>query len=669
MLQNHAKNENSHPPQNLEALHGHDNIQPFFRYRVSNVCGTAVSRAAEITIHEAPEITGNITHASKCEGTAAAFSVSANGYQLSYQWKRSADNGGTWTDIINGGNYLASDNNLTVSDLAAGMDQDLFKCQVTGICGFTTPSDSARLTVLRKPYLIRQPENLTACLGEQVTLHAKGGGTEPITYQWRMAGVSVSTPSTDTSLVIARVSTGDAGNYLVRLTNECNQAGLSSDAAELTVNAVPVINLGEDIHLCPGHRIQLNAGSGYKRYEWSTGDTAQKIETGSQQTIGVRVWNESGCIGRDEINIIMDPGLPVLDLGADLSFCPGEVAMLDAGDQYDSYSWSTQSTGQAIEVKSSGRYWVTAARNNSVCTASDTIDLHFTEPFGNDNICLVTTDLTTGQNLIIWEKTPGTGVAAYHIYRQTGIINTYELIGTIPYDDLSIFQDTVADPEQRQWVYKITAVDTCGNESDIQEAIYHKPMFLLYQSSDNGVNLKWEKYEVENSFMDFVSYQIYRGSDSTALNLLTTLSSDLSAFKDTDPNALKYRYFYRIAGVRAEPCYPSAAKKSGTGPYIHSLSNLEDNKLKAALSAASLKQSIPLDIYPNPMTDITTVRFDNPDHTDHRLTIRDFSGRAVRSIGPVSREEIMIQRENLVQGYYIIEVRGKELFRGRLIVQ
>jgi hypothetical protein len=348
----------------------------------------------------------------------------------------------------------------------------------------------------------------------------------------------------------------------------------------------------------------------------------------------------------------------------------GLEASLDAGDQYDNYSWSSGATEQSIKTTQSGTYWVSASRNNSVCVVADTVELYFSEPYMEDNICLVTTDLTTGDNLIVWEKTQDKGTAAYHIYRQTNVINEYEIIGTVPYDKLSVFLDTVADPEQQQWVYKITAVDTCGNISDVSEAVYHRPLFLQYQSSNDGVNLKWEKYEVEGGSMDFVSYIIYRGSDSTSLEELRTVSADLNVFNDNDPNALRFRYFYRVAGVRREPCYPSGDFKAGTGPYSHSLSNLEDNKLKETqTSVASQLEIIPLEIYPNPMDGYTRLRFSNPDHEAYSISIRDFAGKLLRTEQNIRSEEYTLYREDLASGYYFIEIKGNKLYRGRLVIR
>jgi hypothetical protein len=53
------------------------------------------------------------------------------------------------------------------------------------------------------------------------------------------------------------------------------------------------------------------------------------------------------------------PAPPVLNLGADLSICPGETATLDAGDGFFRYQWSNGQSTQTISVGSAGQYRVT----------------------------------------------------------------------------------------------------------------------------------------------------------------------------------------------------------------------------------------------------------------------------------------------------------------------
>ena len=331
-------------------------------------------------------------------------------------------------------------------------------------------------------------------------------------------------------------------------------------------------------------------------------------------------------------------------------------------------TWTDDSNGDEITVSESGEYWVRVSTGNSVCENSDTIMVTIAEPFSQDHICMISTDEETGNNLVIWERTVDVGLLSYNVYRQSNVLGEYNLIGNVPADELSVFEDTEADPEVQQWVYKITAIDTCGNESDIAESPYHIPLFLQYVSSDKGVNLTWVPYEVQNGNMNFVSYVIFRGSDSLKLENIGTLSSDLTVFRDTDPDALQNRYFYRIAGVRANACIPAFDKKAGSGPFVHSLSNLEDNKLKNSTGIDAGKGLLQPRVYPNPFIDNFTIELPNPE-LYKRLQILDLNGKIVYTSYDLNEAIIRIERRNLKQGIYILEMQGKENYRQRIMVQ
>ncbi len=244
------------------------------------------------------------------------------------------------------------------------------------------------------------------------------------------------------------------------------------------------------------------------------------------------------------------------------------------------YIWSTGATTKTLTSLEAGDYGVKVTDSHG-CTDTAGFTIHPAVPYGGEQICIVTADPETGKNLVVWEKTLDVGIAYYKIYRESAVMGVYDPVGSQPFNELSVFTDTVADPEKQPYRYKITVVDTCGNESPMENSLSHKTLFLQYVSSVGGINLEWSGYEMEGEPLDFVNYTIYRGSDSTLLSPLVDVSSSINAYTDTDPTALTERYYYRVAGVFADPCVTSGDLKAGSGPYSHSMSNMEDNRIMA----------------------------------------------------------------------------------------
>jgi hypothetical protein len=223
-------------------------------------------------------------------------------------------------------------------------------------------------------------------------------------------------------------------------------------------------------------------------------------------------------------------------------------------------------------------YYVTQTVNGIESPAT-TVILTILGPYGEEKICMVTVDLATSKNLVIWEKTPDVGIALYLIYRESPLPEVYNLIGTSPFNELSVFTDTVADPETQSYKYKIKVIDTCGNESEMSH--YHKTIFLQYISSDGGINLVWSEYDIEKESLPFMTYTIFRSSDSTSWTPIAYIAAAYNYYTDTDPTALTQRYYYRVGAEFADPCYPTGDLKAGSGPYSHSMSNMEDNRFMA----------------------------------------------------------------------------------------
>ena len=81
-----------------------------------------------------------------------------------------------------------------------------------------------------------QPVSVTNVAGSTVNFSAHAVGTAPLSYQWFFSGGSPPGVTTNTTLALTNISSGQAGNYWVVVTN--NYGGATSQIASLTLKTV-----------------------------------------------------------------------------------------------------------------------------------------------------------------------------------------------------------------------------------------------------------------------------------------------------------------------------------------------------------------------------------------------------------------------------------------------
>ena len=117
-----------------------------YRCLLTNVCGTAYSNPARLTVKKNTSIITQPANQQVLEGDVAVYSVKAVGSGLTYNWKKSSDNI-NFTDAD--GNHTSSSYNLKAVSAVNGM---YFKCAVSGECGTPTVNSAAvSITVLPNP--------------------------------------------------------------------------------------------------------------------------------------------------------------------------------------------------------------------------------------------------------------------------------------------------------------------------------------------------------------------------------------------------------------------------------------------------------------------------------------------------------------------------------------
>jgi gliding motility-associated-like protein len=215
-------------------------------------------------------------------------------------------------------------------------------------------SDTIKISSINDVFTIDLGDDEEICAGDELVLDPEPTISQDYTYLWSNgAGTSTLTVS-------------ESGTYSVIVMDA--EGNSKTDEIQVTVYALPIVDLGDDITLYDGETAILDAGDADTGtiYEWSTGEDTQTITVSEENVYSVLVTNEYGCSSTDEVSVISNEGYKfTVDLGDDIEFCDGDSVYLmptiDTTFASDpSYLWSpSESTESGIYVDESGTYCVT----------------------------------------------------------------------------------------------------------------------------------------------------------------------------------------------------------------------------------------------------------------------------------------------------------------------
>jgi hypothetical protein len=230
---------------------------------------------------------------------------------------------------------------------------------------------------------------------------------------------------------------------------------------------------------------------------------------------------------------------------------------------------------------------------------------------------------------------------------------------------MTTFVDMSSHPEQYAHTYKISAVDTCGNESPLSP--YHRTMYLgISQGNTSGeVILEWTHYEDESGQFQPLKYYIYRKNVPfhPFYSIIDSIPANLNNYNDHPPAGINY-YFIT---THRDACYPSSIDKEVGGPYDYSLSNIDDYQIN---ETPQLKIKVDIAIFPNPMKNTAELTYYNPNNEDVSLKIIDLTGKTVFEKTGLPHNKYIIEKGNLKPGTYMVVVTGETfVYKAKLIVE
>lgn len=369
-----------------------------YRCNLTSPCGNATSNSALLTVNTLPAITTHPQNVNICAGSSATFSVTATGTGITYQWQVSTDGGTTYSNIT--GETASS---LTINPVTLGMNNNRYRCVVSGICTPAATSNAAILTTAASIVITTNPANSTICEGTNTsfTVAATGSG---LNYQWEVStngGVSytnvtnssIYSGATSATLTITSAPPSlNANRYRVVVSN-ASCAPSTSSAAILTVNTFPQITTQpQNATICEGSgatfSVAATTGVGTLSYQWQVstdgGTTFSNLSGVTSATLALtqvtagatgyryRVVVTAGCgsVTSNAVILIVNT-LPVITFNAPAVVCKSDPSFTlnatPAGGVFSGtgISGSTFSPG-AVSV---GAIGVTYTATNAGCVS------------------------------------------------------------------------------------------------------------------------------------------------------------------------------------------------------------------------------------------------------------------------------------------------------------
>jgi PKD repeat protein len=423
---------------------------------------------------------------------------------------------------------------------------------------------------------------------------------------------------------------------------------------------VPVSSFSMPLSGCKGVPIQLtdNSSNGPTQWLWIT--TGSSPSNSSTQQNPVVTYTNTGTFNvslqaKDSFGTapfltktIVIYANPVVTASS-ATVCASTGTSITASGA-TTYTWNTGATGATLVVSPSVSTTYTVVGTNTVgCSAASTGSIFVPMPASPD-ICMVSSDSASLNNIIYWDKTPYTNVDSFIVYRE--VSNTvYKRIGAQHQSAFSTFTDTVrsvgpanGDPNVGSYRYKLQILDTCGNYGPLGK--YHNTVYI---STNHAGAYNWNLYLVEGSAGTPVStFDLYRDdiNDGTwhAIGFVSG-----NQFSLNDPSFSSYplaNWRVNANGFSCNPTYRYG--NNGTqAAIVKSKSNISNNR-----GTSIAKNNVVLGVYPNPSNGVFTIALSTAKAT---ADVYDLTGKKAASFNLQSTTS-EIDLSNLSNGSYILNI-------------
>ncbi len=214
-------------------------------------------------------------------------------------------------------------------------------------------------------YYFKIGNDTAKCNSDSLILKATGGFYN---YVWR-SQYNLTAVNDSTVIVNPMVDT------IYIATAEKKPGCFVKDTIHIAVLNSPPIFLGNDTSLCTGQFLLLDAGNGFSKYNWSTGDVSKKVTVNDAGTYSIKATAANGCSSADAIKILKVNPLPHFTLGADTILCEGQNLSYNFNLPNATYLWNNGNILNTKIIQNPGLYWLSVTEQG--CSSTDTINVFY----------------------------------------------------------------------------------------------------------------------------------------------------------------------------------------------------------------------------------------------------------------------------------------------------
>ncbi|MGQ3131739.1 MAG: T9SS type A sorting domain-containing protein [Flavobacteriales bacterium] len=409
----------------------------------TNVYNCSASAMTTVSVNPLPVVNAGADTA-VCAGTAVTLSGSG---AVSYTWDNGVNNGVSFTP------------SATTTYTVTGTDAN--QCSNT---------DQVTVTLNQAPTLNAGADQ-SVCAGTAVTLTALSPAPG---ISWNN-GIQNGVTFTPVS----------GGTYIATVTgaNNCT----ASDTLVLSVNALPVVDAGNDQTVCAGTAVTLS-GSGAVSYTWNNGVSDATAFTPLQTLVYIVNGTDANqCSNSDSVTVTVN-ALPAVNAGADQAVCAGTQVTLN-GSGAVSYTWNNGvSNGVAFTPAATLTYVVSGTDGNQ-CSNSDSVVVTV---YANPVVNLGADISTTNASQVI--TAPG-GFASY-------LWNTGATTQAITVSSSGTYSVTVTDANGCSGSDALNFITTFS----VENADGSKGSITMYPNPTTDlVNLRFENIQAAEVRIDIIS--------------------------------------------------------------------------------------------------------------------------------------------------------------------